>query len=359
MKIVTIYEAEPNYGNRLQNYATYKTLNTFGFSPETYMFEKSKVDLKFYIKFILQRLFAYKLTGDSFFWKYTALKYINFNKFNKKYIPTKKISQIEEINTEKEDFFVVGSDQVWNPEWYYNLRKDMYLLTFAKPEQKICFAPSFGISQLPDKWKDFFKEHLETFPNISVRESAGAEIVEQLIGRKADVIIDPTLMLDEAQWSIIARKPKNVDFSKPYILTYFLGERSERINSDLEKYADENNMKVYNLLDKKQPEIFVSGPAEFLYLIKHSSLVMTDSFHACVFSFIFNKPFLVYSREGKEDYMFSRIDFLLETLDLKRKFVDSGLENQVFECDYSQSNTTLTHERKKAINFLKNSMNLK
>ena len=359
MKIVTIYESEPNYGNRLQNYATYKTLRNFGFSPKTYMFEKSKVDFKFYVKLLLQKLCCYKLKGDKFYWKYIALKYINFNKFNKKYIPTKKISQIKEINIDKEDFFVVGSDQVWNPKWYYHLRKDMYLLTFARSEQKVCFAPSFGVTEIPEEWKDFYKTQLETFPKISVREKTGAEIVEQLIGRKAEVIIDPTLMLDDAQWSTIARKPHNVDFSKPYILTYFLGERSERIHCDIEKYAKENDMRVYNLLDNKQPEIYVSGPAEFLYLIKHSSLVMTDSFHACVFSFIFNKPFLVYSREGKGDYMFSRIDFLLETLDLKRKFVDSGLHNEIFECDYSKGNENLAYERKKAINFLKNSMNLK
>jgi exopolysaccharide biosynthesis predicted pyruvyltransferase EpsI len=141
-------------------------------------------------------------------------------------------------------------------------------------------------------------------------------------------------------------------------LTYFIGGRSNRVNTDLKKYAEENNMEIYNLMDYAQPDLFVAGPSEFIYLIAHSQLVMTDSFHACVFSFLFQKPFLVYDRKGKENNMMSRMDTLLEKFDLKRKYVDSELINEILECDYSIGFKQLQFERQKAESFLRNSLNL-
>ena len=84
---------------------------------------------------------------------------------------------------------------------------------------------------------------------------------------------------------------------------------------------------------------------------------MTDSFHACVFSFLFEKPFLLYNRVGSCDMM-SRLDTLFNKLDLKRKYVDSGLPNEIFECDYSVGYSNLQIERAKARNFLKQALDI-
>lgn len=102
----------------------------------------------------------------------------------------------------------------------------------------------------------------------------------------------------------------------------------------------------------------MSDPSEFIYLIANAKLVMTDSFHACVFSFLFNKPFLVYSREGSEGNMMSRMDTLLGKFDLKRKYVDSGLSNDIFECDYSNGYKQLVKERAKVEAFLHKSLHI-
>ena len=99
-----------------------------------------------------------------------------------------------------------------------------------------------------------------------------------------------------------------------------------------------------------------AGPREFLYLIDHADLVLTDSFHACVFSFIFGKPFRVYPREGKETNMLSRINTLLKTFSLERKFSESGLKNDWLEHDYSAGYEALKTEREKAKQYLKSSI---
>ena len=361
--IITIYDPIPNYGNRLQNYAVQSVLKKFGCEVETVAFEKSPIDTlntKAKVKYKIQKLFRFKLPGNKNYWKCDLRKRFAFHRFNKKYISTKNICTLEEAKQIQTDYFVLGSDQVWNPAWYdsCSLKKDLFLLAFAQPEQRVCFSPSFGVEQLPKEWENWFNEHLADFPDISVREEAGAKIVKELTGKNATVLIDPTMMLDASEWVKIARKPKRVNCEKPYILTYFLGGRSERIENDLQKYARENNFAVYNFLDYNQPDVFVSDPGEFIYLIANAQLVMTDSFHACVFSFLFNKPFLVYAREGKENNMMSRMDTLLGKFDLKRKYVDSGLPNEIFECDYTNGYKRLDEERAKAEAFLRRSLHI-
>ena len=131
-----------------------------------------------------------------------------------------------------------------------------------------------------------------------------------------------------------------------------------RAKLDGEKIAEELKGNVYNIMDHNVPELYISGPSEFLYLIEHAAVVQTDSFHACIFSFLFGKPFLLYAREGKDTDMFSRMETLFSTFGLKRKFVGSGEKNDVYECDYTYGYEKLNAERDKVIKFLKQSMNI-
>ena len=90
-----------------------------------------------------------------------------------------------------------------------------------------------------------------------------------------------------------------------------------------------------------------------------ASLILTDSFHACVFAFIYERPYLVYAREGKENGMISRIDTLLSKFGMQRKYIDSGLENELFEHDYSKGKMQLNEERDKSVRFLKKALEIK
>lgn len=356
-KIITIYDPNPNYGNRLQNYAVQAVLEKFGLDIITVSFEERIFSGIKVLKYYTQKLTGYRLPGSKEYWKIVVPRILAFEKFNRKYIRTNHIKCIKDVG--RADYFIIGSDQVWNPEWYDNceLKKDMFLLTFARPEQKVCFSPSFSIEKLPEGWKPWFEKWLADFPRLSVREEAGAKIIRELTGKNAEVTIDPTLMLDKEDWLKIASCPKNVDCHKKYILTYFLGGRSDRVNNDLKRYAKIIGAETYNMLDLSQPSIYKTNPSEFVYLISNATLVMTDSFHACVFSFLFGKPFLCYEREGKNNMM-SRMDTLFEKFDLKRKYINCSLENELLECNYQNGYEMLEKERKKLVNFLENSMNL-
>lgn len=356
--IVTIYDPVPNFGNRLQNYAVQNILENLNCQAETLSFEKPALTGKKKLKALAQKLSNCSLPGEKDYWRNFPARVNTFARFNKTYIKTRRIRNIAQIRPM--DYYVLGSDQVWNPAWYHegDMKKELFLLTFARPEQKVCFSPSFGVNELPEEWKPWFKEHLQTFPRLSVREEAGKQIIKDLIGQDAEILIDPTMMLDKSDWLQIAKKPKNIACDQPYILTYFIGGRSDRVNSDLHCMARQHHWQVYNLLDIAQSDLYVTGPSEFVYLISRAQLVLTDSFHACVFSFLFGKPFLVYDRQGTEGNMMSRMNTLLKTFHLERKCVDSGLPNDILECNYQHGYEVLASERQKVINYLKKAMHI-
>lgn len=356
--IITIYDPNPNYGNRLQKYASQQILNRLGFYSITINFLNSYFTRKDKVKKLFHLLTFYFFAKKPEYWKFFPKKIRKFENFNKKYIATKKIYKLEDI--ESSDFYIVGSDQVWNPYFYgdSDLKKYIYLLTFVDPQKKICLSPSFSVDLLPAEWESWFQKWLSTFPILGTREESGARIIKELTGKEAEVTIDPTLMLDKEDWIQVAQMPKNVDCSNKYILTYFLGGRSNKVEHDLIEYKKElNAANIYNLLDYEQPEVFSTDPAEFLYLVAHSELVVTDSFHACVFAFLFGKPFLCYDRQGINN-MNSRMETFFSKFDLQRKYINSGLSNILMECDYSNGYVVLKEERKKLIMFLKKSMNL-
>lgn len=348
--VISINDPSPNYGNRLQNYAVDYVLKELGYDVSTLYVEK-QIGIKEKIKKFVNVLTVYKFAKNPEYSKRYYTKRKKYLKFNKKYLNMKRIVKFEGLSNQY-DYFVIGSDQVWNPSWYDDKKKEAYLLSFAKKEQKICFSPSFGVEQLPKEWEEHFRVRLQQFEKISVREYAGAEIVKRLVGKEAEVLIDPTLMLDASEWRKISRKLDAVNLNKGYILTYFLGGRSQEKNKYISNLSEKHDLDVYNLLDIEHPEIFMADPSEFIYLVDNAKIILTDSFHACVFSFLFNKPFVVFERDGSEKGMMSRMDTLLSKFDLKRKYIDSGLENDIFEHDYSKGEEILNYEREKVKKFL-------
>ena len=360
--IVTLYDSSPNFGNRLQNYAVQSVLKSLGFEVQTISYEKSRISTLSILKSFAQKLTGYRLTGNRFYWECVFEKCKVFDRFNKNYINTVQVSRVEDIDLNS-DYFVVGSDQVWNPSWYNNpLKKEMFLLTFAPNKKKVCFAPSFGVEELPIEWEDWFKENLSNISNVSVREEAGAKIIYQLTGKEVPVLIDPTLMLDKEEWKIIEKKPSSrVDLKAPYILTYFLGDIPTQAEQDIERICEEKKLKVHHLMNYDDPAVYTSGPSEFIYLIDHASLILTDSFHACVFSFLFKKPFMAYARDKVDGNMLSRLETLFSKFDLGRKFVKEDKPHnmdEIFECDYSEGYSRLSLEREKVKKYLRQSLKL-
>lgn len=235
--------------------------------------------------------------------------------------------------------------------------RDIDLLNFAKPEQKIAFSASFGISELPEKYKQKTTEALKTFKAISVREDSGKKIVEELTGRTdVEVLVDPTMLLTPEEWDKVSKKPEQLNFDK-YILCYFLGELSQQRKKEIERVAKENECKIINILDKKDP-FYETGPSEFLYLEKNAFLICTDSFHSSVFAILYNRPFIVFDREDSLVKMNSRLDTLLKKFELEDRWYEGEIKKEQLKTDYTKAYEILEKERKKSINFLKKALDI-
>lgn len=342
-----------NYGNRLQNYALSEVLSQMGHDVETIWnstVERKKSKTKTIVKDILRPM----VKGYDYS-KSQSIRRKNFLRFSKENI---KLSDYE-ISDNKEnielkdmyDRFVVGSDQVWN--YSYPTFTKTYFLMFADSDKTISYAASFGVSKVSKESIPLYKAGLKHIKYISVREEAGAKLVKEIANKKAQVTLDPTLLLSKDEWEKKEKKPRKMT-DKKYILTYFLGNISDDRKAEIEKIANKNDMEIINLNDIKQYNYYSSGPSEFLYLFHHASLILTDSFHACVFSIIYANPFFVFEREDKSGpSMESRINNILGMLDLNDRRIKTLKGNKkIFEAKYDNCEEILKKEKKKSIDFL-------
>lgn len=367
-----------NYGNRLQNYAVQEVLESLGFSTETVLINKPLTENNSTMaKLIRKSRRLVTMSPTKTFWIANAKLqyYVNKKKIDAldaertqafKQFSLKNIIEVDHGLKDNSsppdlanlyDYFISGSDQVWNPN--YIRGSSTYFLAFAPKEKRVAYAASFGVSEIPDEYKGLYSKWLSEMHRISVREKAGAEIVKELTGRDAVVLVDPTMMLSKEKWLSLA-KPADAKPAGKYLLTYFLGQKTKTTKLKIEEIASTYGLTVVNLADSKEPERYTADPAEFIDYINSASLVCTDSFHGAVFSILMEKPFIVFKRYelgGTAPSMYSRINTLLRTFKLEgRKAENIANLSNVLDVDYSHVAPILKHERQKAIDYLKEAL---
>lgn len=336
--IITIYD-ENNYGNRLQNYAVQTVLEKMEFEVTTlrninivdginYLEEAKKID-------------------------YSRRK--KFLEFNKNIKISKNIiyhDKVPENFHEEYDYFVIGSDQIWN----YNFPdrfSDFVFADFAPSEKIVAFSASFGISEIENEYIEKYNK-IKNIKNISVRENVGKQILKEHFGiSNVEHLIDPTLMLSDDEWRNVSKKPEELKDEK-FIFKYFLGPISQEKDKEILKFAKEHNYKIIDVMDKTE-KYYYTGPSEFLYLIENSEIVFTDSFHSCIFSIIFNRPFLYFQREGSLNNINSRLESLFKKLDVSGRTFNGKISNSNLEFDNSNIKEIIKKEQEKVINFLNKS----
>lgn len=354
-----------NYGNRLQNYALQnflKNLNT-NIYLETVWYEKLKLKLAEKLtRYVNIRDFIFNKNGFREFinsgkYIYEIIREYNFKKFNDKYINSVFDYKIKDDLNDRYDYFIVGSDQIWNPN-YSDLKNEF--LQFADRNKRVAYAASFGVSEIPDDKVEIVKKGLEGIDCISVREQVGAKIVKDLTGRDVPVLVDPTLLLTVEEWEKVMERPVWYRDEK-YILVYFLSKLPDKIKKDIQNLAEKYKLKIVDLMDKENIDYYCSPPSEFLYLIKNCSLIYTDSFHGTVFSILNKIPFVTCSREGGIN-MDSRIDTLLSMFNLQSRKISKENNYEIanpMEIEYPDVEAILNRERQRSKEFLCKALKIK
>lgn len=346
--IISLY-GRFNYGNRLQNYATYKVCQREGFAAESLALGKRfniRRETKNAIKKLLGRPEPPRLEDQM-----DPRRLAAFDRFNS-LIPMRYLESIDRKLADEYDAFIVGSDQVWNPRFFaYN--EDWFFLRFAKKKQRIALAASIGTNKLSCIQRVVIARGVKGFSRLSVREEKGAELIQQCSGLDATVICDPTLALSAEEWMSIADNRFTPD--APYVFTYMLGDSS--IPDDvMTRVAKGEKVPVVALTDREGIGEAPAGPSEFLSLIANASHVVTDSFHAALFAAVFEVPLTVVRRGGRNE-MFSRIETLAKKLGIEDKVYGSD----VFDLDkasvYNGTSESIARERENFIRFFRGSVN--
>lgn len=376
--VVIMHPGQNNYGSSLQGFATVKKIGQLGYEYEIIRYNKKRTaketlsQLPDMLKIGLIGQVCYRLNKKLDFllhkeYKRTrAIRTKAVNAFKARYLDAKSrfYTGYDALHKGSLNYatVMVGSDQVWGP---FSLYSKFYNLLFVDDTiPKFSYASSFGVSVIHTCQRKAVAGYLNRIDRIGVREQRGKEIVKELTGKEAEVVLDPTLLLTREEWEA------NIDESRckvdePYILCYVLGERKD-IRDSIKELGRQTGIKIVNLphidnyhaMDDKLGDInlYDVDPFDFIRLVRDAKYVVTDSFHGSVFSILFHKKFLTFYRKDpkKKGSTHSRIDSLFNIFHVKdRIYTEGDIKQQMeAEIDYGYVESTLSKMRKSSLSFL-------
>lgn len=368
-----------NYGTRLQAYAMQNIMRSRGFDCEIIRYVKTgKSGLKAGLKkgFAASPLFGIYAREKAIHQqlrkspgapaglkKDLRTRFRAFDDFNKTHLNIRQVcgsfTQLTEHFGAYSAVFC-GSDQAWLPD---NIRHRLYTLEFC-PEgvRRISYAPSFGVSQVPEEMKETYTRFLNRMDHISVRELRGQELVAELSGREVPVVLDPTLLLEADFWNSQAKKME-IPGEKGYIFCYFLGNNSQ--HRQMVKNLKEKtgltvvsiaHMKTYVREDSEVSDValYDVSPLDFLGLIRDARYVCTDSFHGTAFSIQFQKDFFAFPRhaDGDAGSTNSRLYSILQLLGAQERMIRGNQTLPLEPMEYAAIDEKLIQMRKTSNAYL-------
>ena len=259
---------------------------------------------------------------------------------------------------------VCGSDQIWNPD--YNIPS--FFLNFGGKEcRRIIYAASIGKDYLSRRQEKIYSKLLEFPDYISVREESAQKLISNITEKNVKLVLDPTLLHQQEYWM------KKADDSslnhRNYIFCYFLNLTDEKVKS-ANDFARRNNCEIiaipylHNEMEEYSEELegkLLSevNPADFLNLIRNAETVITDSFHAAVFSIIFQKDFWCFGRNAGTYNMNTRLHTLLGYVKMQDRLIEPGdLKNKMHCTHVDIDFRDLKIKQKESIAFLRNALEI-
>ena len=366
--IITIHKIN-NYGSVLQAYALQKVCIELGYNVEI-------IDYDFPNNF--HRNNKYATVSDTqptepkiikaLFAKSLVKQHKGIRSFVEKYqnLSSKKYNQVEDFtsNPPSYDVYITGSDQLWSPKHCNG--DPAFMLSFAPDNAlKISYAASIGSNAIPKELKKAYVELLNRYKHISVRENSGADVIRNLIGKDATVVLDPTLLLNKDEWNNIATSKRLV--KKKYILCYFLNYTFNAF-----PYVDELAKEIqkqtgYEIVRVARPPHKLSfantkykidaSPEEFLALIRDAEIVLTTSFHGTAFAVNYGRPVftVVQDRNASDSRQISLMQNLgldKQVLSIKDKF---PLVSEAYY-DVDKEQVVLNQLRSESKQYLENAL---
>ncbi len=192
--------------------------------------------------------------------------------------------------------------------------------------------------------------------HLSIREQEGAQLIEKLTGRTAQILVDPTLVLDKDDWNPISKKVDNKP--KRYILCYMMGSLTSEEQNYIQEISNKNNLEIIDINNPEDWAKYKCGPSEFIDLLKSAELICTNSFHGAIFSMVFSVPFVIFSRKNYtvNDDMSSRMSNLSKKFNLNSRFFENIEEKNIFKIYFKEIEKNMKIEREKVYLYLKKAL---
>ena len=291
---------------------------------------------------------------------------VNTRLFVQKNIHERLLLSLSEVKPSDYDAYIVGSDQIWrqafNHIWKDQKIDDVYLgFTKGWSVRRIAYAASFGKDEIEIKKEtdlEKCRKALARFNAVSTREESGVKICSEFLGyKKARWMPDPTLFLCKEDYEQLISKESLAE-DRNQLLSYLLDDNVEK-SALRDKIAKELNLKVNitNTVDyiKEGDDMNPQPPVEeWLSAFAKAKYVITDSFHACVFSIHFHRQFTVIANKERG---LARFVSLLKMFGLESRIIYSANEYKPLpDIDYAKIEKRLGEIRSKATNFLKENL---
>ena len=256
------------------------------------------------------------------------------------------------------DAVICGSDQVWNP---HITDTDLsYFLDFCGPDtRRIAYAPSFGVEEFPQGFDKAVAAELTQFHALSAREESGRRMVERLTGRETPLVVDPTWLVDAADWAAMEQPHPAADGD--YVL-YFVVNQSKELLQRCRAFARAHGLKVVviggNPLTarfRQAPTLTYAtdvGPEQWLYLVRNARYVFTNSFHGTAFSVLFQRE--VYVQYPAHNG--SRLRQVLESLGMEDHRVCEGDPLTETPINYERARTVFAQMKQASLKYLENAL---
>ena len=358
-----------NYGGIMQAYSLQTILEKMGHEVVVYQkINKPLTGLPIwkYPLAIGKQLLKNRLSLLAVLNKKKAMSIITqrIDRFIEDNINTCVVKDLRKIPLYNVDAIIVGSDQIWRPQYVKRMWKTNIQNVFMKfapgwQGKRIAYAVSFGVDhwEFSDKETEECRELVKLFDAVSVREESGIKLCHKYLNIMPTMVLDPTLLLQSSDY-IKLFKTGNTPKNKGLLFCYILDRTPEKMNY-VHKFSVENKLKLSIIeptdMDKEAPleDLIIPSVEKWIRSFYDAEFVITDSFHGCVFSIIFNKKFIAI---GNPERGLSRFISLLSELGMENNLVTDLNHIDIMRTedkliDYSQKLSLL---RNNSIRFLNN-----
>lgn len=188
--------------------------------------------------------------------------------------------------------FIAGGDQLWNP-YHPCGNDDAYKLTFVEKGIKMSYGTSIGQTKLSEKELINLASKTKDFKTIGLREQSTVSLFAPYSNVEVYHASDPVLLLDKKDYMQFIGHDRLI--KEPYMLVY-MAKKSDILSATVKQIAVKYNLKIVHCIGfskKCECDYFLknTGPKDLLNLLFNADFVVSASFHATLFSVLFQKNF--------------------------------------------------------------------